>query len=66
MSSILPVLPYADLPARHGVNDDRSDGIVRITIPPPRWWKRPIVLGVLAPLLVSLLFLNRSARISNI
>lgn len=54
MPSKPPVLPYADLPARHGVVIDRSPGQVRIVIPPARWWQRHTVLGTLALLLLCL------------
>lgn len=45
-------LPYADLPARYGIQYDvRPDGCL-IVLPPPPWWQR---LEVVAPLVVILL-----------
>ncbi len=48
------VLSYADLPARHGITIDRLHGHLRIVIPPARWWQRPTLLGLLAPLVIFL------------
>ena len=56
-----PLLAYADLPARHGIQYEiRPDGAT-FQLPPTPWWRRGDVLPLLAPLLLLAIPLVESA-----
>jgi hypothetical protein len=59
-----PLLAYADLPARHGIQYDVRPNGASFLVPPTSWWKRPeiIVAIVVTSLFVILMFADMSSN----